>query len=151
MALEPDGEERLLDFPLDGALGRQKQVLGELLGDRRAALGIAVPLGVGNHCPQSTPQIDAEVVVEPAVFGGERGFDQIVGQFVDWIGIVGPNAATADFGAELVEKDHRQVFGLVELAGGGGIERRQREPYRQHGANRQKGQRVRDDFDEKPL
>ena len=91
------------------------------------------------------------MVVEPAVFRGERGFDQIVGQLVHWVGIVGPNAAATDFGAELVEKDHGQIFGLVELAGGRGIESRQREPYHQHGANRYEGQRVRDDFDKKPF
>ena len=36
--LEPDREEGFLDLALDGALVVQEQVLGELLGDRRAAL-----------------------------------------------------------------------------------------------------------------
>ena len=36
--LQPDRQERLLDLALDGALVGQEQVLGELLGDRGAAL-----------------------------------------------------------------------------------------------------------------
>ena len=44
--LEPDGEEGFLDLALDGALGAEEQVLGQLLGDRGAALRAVVALRV---------------------------------------------------------------------------------------------------------
>ena len=47
LRLQPDGEDHLLHLPLEGALRLQEEVLGELLGDRRAALDDAAGLEVG--------------------------------------------------------------------------------------------------------
>jgi hypothetical protein len=75
---EPDRQEGFVHLALDGALVAQEQVLGQLLGDRRAALPHAAGLGVGYDRAQRTGDVDAEVVVETAVFGCERRLDQDV-------------------------------------------------------------------------
>src|SRR5262249_57075444 len=53
--LEPQGEERLLYLALDRALITQEQVLGELLGDRGAALHHAAGAGIGDEGTYRTP------------------------------------------------------------------------------------------------
>ena len=50
--LQPDRQEGFVDLALDGALVGQEQVLGELLGDRRAALADAAGLRVGHQRAQ---------------------------------------------------------------------------------------------------
>ena len=80
---EPQGEERLLDLALDGALVAQEQVLGELLGDRGAALDDAAGARIGHDGAERAGDVDAEMLVEAPVLGGEHGLDQMVGQFVE--------------------------------------------------------------------
>src|SRR5258708_35742935 len=76
--LQPDRKKRFLDLALDGALVVQEQVFRELLGDRRAALPYAAGLGVGQQRPCGAGDVDAEMVVEAAVLGGQRRPGQIV-------------------------------------------------------------------------
>ena len=133
--LEPDGEEGFLDLALEGALGAEEQVLGQLLGDRGAALRAVIALGVVDQRAQRADDVDAEMVVEAPVLGGERRLDEIVGQLVERIGIVGADAAAADLVAVAVEEDDRDVLGLVELARRRGIEGRQRQRRHQHRAD----------------
>ncbi|CEG08487.1 hypothetical protein BN961_01903 [Afipia felis] len=78
--LQPDREERLVDLALDGALVRQEQVLGELLGDRGAALAYAAGLRVGEERAQRARDVDTEMIVEAAILGGECRLDQAVGK-----------------------------------------------------------------------
>src|SRR4029079_17344788 len=66
--LEPDREEGFLDLALDGALVVEEQVLGELLGDRRTALAHSAGLRVGDERARGAGEVDAEMVVETAVF-----------------------------------------------------------------------------------
>ena len=75
--LEQEGEIGLLDLALDRALGRQEQVLGELLGQRRAALHHLVGLGVGDQGAGRAEEVDAEVLEEAPVLGGQRRLDQV--------------------------------------------------------------------------
>ena len=76
--LQPDREEGLVDLALDGALVAQEQVLGELLGDRGAALADAARLRVGDEGTRCAGDVDAEMLVEAAVFGRQRRLDQHV-------------------------------------------------------------------------
>src|SRR6478609_3001386 len=62
--LEQEGEVGLLDLALNGALGRQEQVLGELLRQGRAALDDLVGLGVDDQGAGRAEEVDAEVLEE---------------------------------------------------------------------------------------
>ena len=82
----------------------------------------AVALSVADQGAQRADDVDAEMVVEAPVLGGEGRLDQVVGQLVERDGIVGADAAAADLVAVAVEEDDGDVLGLVELAGRGGLE-----------------------------
>ncbi len=118
--LQPDREERFVHLALDGALVAQEQVLGQLLGDRRAALAHAAGLGVGDDRAQRAGDVDAEMVVEAAVLGGERRLDQDVGEILQRNRIVMLDAAAADRVAVAVEEAHREV-GLLQPVFVGGF------------------------------
>ncbi len=79
---QPDGEEGFVDLALDGALVGQEQVLGELLGDRGAALAHPAGLRVGNQRAGRASDVDAEMIVEAPILGGERRLDQVIGEFL---------------------------------------------------------------------
>src|SRR5690606_4705714 len=86
--LEPEREEGFLDLALERALGAEEQVLGELLGDRGAALQRLLALRIAHQRAQRAYDVDAEMLVEAAVLGRERRLDEIVGQLVERDGIV---------------------------------------------------------------
>ena len=83
VGLEPQRQEGLLDLALDGALVGQEQVLGELLGDGGAALHHRIGAHVLLHGAEQAEEIDAEMVEEAAVLGGEHRLDDMVGHLVD--------------------------------------------------------------------
>src|SRR5262249_16852149 len=70
--LKPQREKRFLDLALDGALVRQEQVLGQLLAEGGAALHPAAGARIREHRAKKAGKVDAEMFVEPPVFGGER-------------------------------------------------------------------------------
>ena len=82
--------------------------------------------GVGHEGARGAGQIDAEMLVEAAILGGEHRLDQVVGKLVERHRVVVPNAAAADFVAVAVEETDRQlrllepvvVRGLVERGDG---------------------------------
>ena len=129
--LEPDREERLVDLALDGALVAEEQVLRELLGDRRAALPHAAGLRVGDKRAEGAGDVDAEVIVEAAVLGGERRLDEIVGKVLERNRIVVLDAAAADRIAVAIEKRDGEVGLLQPVVVGGFAERRYRERQQQ--------------------
>ena len=75
--LEPQRQQRLADFAADAALRREEDVLGELLGDGAAALGEMAGAQIGEPGAQKADRIDAEMLVEAPVFGGDDGLRQI--------------------------------------------------------------------------
>ena len=97
--LEQQGEEGLLDLARERALERQEQVLGELLGDRRAALHHVVGARVLEQRARGAEDVDAEVLEEAPVLGGQRGLDEVIGDVFQFHGIVVQDAALADLGA----------------------------------------------------
>ena len=148
--LQPQRQERLLDLALDGALVGEEQVLGELLGDRGAALHHAAGARIGEHRAHGTGNIDAEMLVEPPILGGQYRLDQVVGELVERHRIVVADAARADLGAVAVEEGDRELGFLEPVVVRGLTEGRDRE--RQHqqqpaGAERQP---LRDRLDHDP-
>ena len=77
-ALDFQRQQRLLDLALERDLVGQKEVLGDLLGDRGRALRPAAR-SVGLHIEQAgandAAEVEAVVLVEVLVLGGEEGVD----------------------------------------------------------------------------
>ena len=83
VVFEIDGDERLFDLSRDGALGRQEHVFGELLRQRATALDDRVRAGVLHQRARRTHDVDAEMIVEAPILGGEHRLDDVVGHLVD--------------------------------------------------------------------
>ena len=113
MRLEPAGKKRLVDLALDGALIRQKQVLGELLGDGGSALHHAAGPRVGHQRAKRAVEVDAVVLVKAAILGGQHGLDQMVRHLLERYRIVVLDAAIADLVAVAVEESHGEL-GLLQ-------------------------------------
>ena len=126
---EPEREIGFLDLARDRALVGQEQVLGELLGDRRAALHDAAGVRVDGERAQRADHVDAEMVEEAAVLGRQHRLDEMIGQFVERDGVVVLDAAPADLDAVAVEESDREILALqpVLVAGlaKGGLGERQ--------------------------
>src|SRR6185437_9091898 len=148
--LEPDREEGFVDLALDGAFIGQEQVLGELLGDRRAALAHAAGLRIGDERARGTGHVDAEMVVEAAVFGGERRLDQVVRKVFQLDRIVMLDAAAADRIAVAIEEGHREIGLLQPVLVGGLAERGNGEREQQNQAAKPEGGGFRERLDENP-
>ena len=120
--LEQEGEEHLLDLARDRALRGQEQVLGELLGEGRAALHHLVGTRVLEQGARSADEIHAEVLEEAAVLGGERRLDEMIGDLLQRHRVIVQDAALADLGPVAVQELDRVLAGvdlvLVELADG---------------------------------
>ena len=98
--------------------------------DRRAALAHAAGLRVGDERARGAGDVDAEMVVEAAVFGGERRLDQIVRKIFQRDRVVVLDAAAADRIAVAVEERHREIGFLQPVVVGGFAKRGDRQ--RQH-------------------
>ena len=74
VALQPERQDRLLDLARGGALLGQEQVLGELLGQRRAALRDAAPrVRLLHDRAGDADRVDAEMLVEAPVLDRHEG------------------------------------------------------------------------------
>ena len=82
-ALDFQREKCFLDLARDRTFGRQEQVLGELLRDRAAALHDAPGAQVDDHGAGKADRIDARMVVEAPILGGDHGLRKVAGQFVE--------------------------------------------------------------------
>ena len=148
--LQPDREKCFLDLALDGALVVEEQVLRELLRDRRAALPHAAGLRVGHQRARGAGDVDAEMIVEAAVFGGERGLDQIVRKILQRNRIIVLDAAAADRIAVAVEERHREIGFLQPVVVGGFAKRRHRQRQHQDQTAESDGGGFRQRLDEDP-
>ncbi len=77
LALQPEREFDFLQLALQRALLGQEQVLGELLGQRRAALRDAAMQDVGDRRARDAERVDAVMRIEAAVLDGDEGLRQI--------------------------------------------------------------------------
>ncbi len=85
-ALDLHRQQRLLDLAGHGQLVGQQEVLGDLLRDGGGALRTAagaVVLHVGVHRAADAREVDAAVLVEILVLGGDEGVDQPLGDRLD--------------------------------------------------------------------
>src|SRR5262249_13214009 len=81
LALEPQRQQRFLKLAVDRALLRQKEILGELLGDSRAALRDGTMQDVGDEGAPNAVRVDAVVVVEATVLDGDECLRHIARHF----------------------------------------------------------------------
>ncbi len=102
----------LEDLAAQGLLAGGEHELGELLGDRAAALSHAQVPQVGEHGPGCRPVIDAAMAVEGPVLRGDQGLLEEVGQVLGATHVEGPLAG------ELPD----EPAGGVEDAGGDGLD-----------------------------
>ena len=79
LALQPEGNDGLLDLAAQVLVGRQEHQARQLLGDGAAALARAAGLPVAPGGPQDAPWIDAEVAVEASVLDGHDGLGEVGG------------------------------------------------------------------------
>ena len=76
--LDDEGERRLLELPSHGPLRREDEVLDELLGQRASPLDELAAPDVDPERSAHRPEVDARVLVEAVVLGGEHGLDQVL-------------------------------------------------------------------------
>ncbi len=74
--LEPQRQQRFADLAGDVPLRRQEHDLGELLGDRAAALDDLPGAQIDQRGARQPKGIDAEMAVEAAVLGRDHRFRQ---------------------------------------------------------------------------
>jgi hypothetical protein len=77
--LDERGQPGLVDLAQQRALGIEQPILDELLRDRAAALGHAAGSQVDPRRPQQSAQIDARMIEEAVIFGGQHGLQQAEG------------------------------------------------------------------------
>ena len=116
---EPEREIGFLDLAVERALIGEEQVLGELLGDRRAALHDAGGARIDGERAQRADHVDAEMAEEAPVLGREHRLDEMIGQLLEGNRIVVLDAAPADLDAIAVEESDREIlaFQPVLVAG----------------------------------
>ena len=76
--LERDGERGLAHLPSPGPLGRQHEVLDELLGERAAALGEPAAPEVHPDGAGHGPDVHPGMLEEPVILGGQHGLDEVL-------------------------------------------------------------------------
>ena len=149
--LQPERQEQLLDLAVERALRRQEQVLGDLLGDARAALHRFARARVLQQCAPRAQRVDAEMLEEAPVLGGQRRLDHVVGDVLERDGIVVQDAALADLAAVAVEELDRILAGVERLVLVDLQERRQRQRIHEHKAAGTERQRLRAQFIRHPF
>ncbi len=76
--LDAQAQQHFADLALDGAVGAQQKILGDLLGDGRGALDVAMTLREHDRRAQNALGIEAAMAVKVLVFGRDEGaFDEI--------------------------------------------------------------------------
>src|SRR3972149_1739702 len=76
------GEDGLAKLTVKGPFVTQEDILDQLLGDGRTALGDAALFKIIEHCAADTPDIDAVVGKKALVLGGDRRLDEAVGDLL---------------------------------------------------------------------
>ncbi len=144
--LEPHGEEGFLHLALDGPFVAEKKILRQLLAERGAALHNAAGARIGEHGAERAGNVDAEMLVEAAVLGGQHRLDQMIGELLQRDRIVVLDAAAADRIAVAVEETDGQLRLLQPVVVGGFAERGngegQHEQQSGHAPGRPLGQRL---------
>ena len=88
----------------------RKQVLGQLLGQGRAALDNTACAGVFDHGAEGADEINAEMAEKPPVFCRQGGLYQTVRYFFQRHAVIEHNAPAADLVAEPVQERDRKII-----------------------------------------
>src|SRR6516165_10864578 len=115
--LEPEGQESFLNLAGKAPLRCQKQILGELLGNRAAALDETTGGDIGEQCPRKSDRIDPEMAVETAVLGRDHGLRHVGRHFLQSQGL--PEEVAVSGEQTPVRRqycDARAALGAGELA-----------------------------------
>ena len=80
----------------DGALGREEQVLGHLLGERGAALHHVIGAGILHDGAERADHVHAEMIEEACILGCQHRLDHGGGNVRERNGVILADAATAD-------------------------------------------------------
>ena len=104
---QPDGQNGFLHLAAQGLVGGEEQVLGHLLGDGGGTTGDATRLDHFKHNRGHADRIDAEMAHEAAVFAGDDGRGDIIGQlaighrFAAGLATIGDQAAISGQNADI--------------------------------------------------
>jgi hypothetical protein len=71
-ALDLDGQQRLLHLAIKRAVGREKQIAGQLHGECGRSLHFSSRLNVAVGRAHDAPEVDAGVLVEVLIFDGDE-------------------------------------------------------------------------------
>ena len=96
LVLQPQRQQHFLDLALERALGLQEQVLGKLLGQRRAALGEAAARHIVEDGARKADRIDADMRIEAAVLDGDDGHRYVGRHLVQADRLAAGHAAIGD-------------------------------------------------------
>jgi len=110
----------------------------------------AARLRVGHQRSHGASEVDAEMVIEAAVFRRQRRLDQIVRKVFQRDRVIVLDAATADRVAIAVEEAHREVGFLQPVLVGRLAERRHGKRQQQDQSAEPDGRRFRQRLDEDP-
>src|SRR4029077_3654542 len=124
LVLKPERERQLLQLARNRALLGQEQILGELLGDGRAALRRAAPQHVVDDGAQDPPRIDAVMRIEARVLDRDERLGHVVRQFAQrYCGAAHVAARRERRPIEPEDEDRRRPLGNFER-----LDRRQMNP-----------------------
>ena len=148
--LDPQRQEGLMHLAADGALGREEQVLGHLLGERRTALHHIIGPGVLHDGAERADDIDAEMLEEARILGGQHRLDHGGRNFLKRNGVVLADAAAADDLAIGIGEGHGIFAAAVPHIAGAG-EGRQRIGQHDETGNDAEGDAVIEKIDDEAL
>src|SRR6185369_11573797 len=109
-ALDLDGKQNLLELTVNGLFGREKEVASQLHGQGRSALHACAGSEVAVSSPDSSPQIDAKMLLEVLVFCRNDGVAQDFREVV----VAGDNAPLQS------ERTNNLSLVVVEFSDGAG-------------------------------
>lgn len=79
--LKPQGQDHFLNLAPEGPLAGEEDVLGKLLGERRAAFRNAAPHQVAHGGSGNAERVNPQMSVEAAILDGDDRTRQMLGQF----------------------------------------------------------------------
>ncbi len=136
-----------MHFPANGAFGAEEKILGNLLGQRRAALHYGVGPRILHDRPHRSDDVHPEMFEEAGVFRGKHRLDQGWRNFFKRNGVVLLDAALADdFAIGIGECDRKFAALVPDIAGAG--KGRQGKGQKAEGKNHPKGGKIIDDIDQ---
>jgi hypothetical protein len=73
LLFQPKGKQKFLNLASERPGRAEKKILSGLLADGTAALNNSACLYIDDHCSGDTDYIDAGMMVETPIFGGDNG------------------------------------------------------------------------------